>query len=99
MRTEIADLPGAYTPIEFHECTAEDYEDFSPIVRKDEAVLELWKKRGMFCLDDLPPTMAIGGIKNGGDFHSLRLLFAPCNFKSEDMGASASEDCNWSLDE
>ena len=50
----------------------------------------------MFCFDDLPPTMAIGGVKNSGDFHEISINFAPCNFNDKVFFASVSENCDWS---
>ena len=46
-------------------------------------MIDEWKKRGLYCFDELPKDASIGGTKNAGHFNEIELTFAPCNLSIE----------------
>lgn len=48
---------------------------------------------GLYCLDSLPDDVTVGGVKLGSDYNQLHILFTPCNFISEKIGAVGTQEC------
>lgn len=53
--TRFTDYESArYNILSFHPCTEDDYAKFSPVPFKEQSTVDRWKKRGLFCFDNLP---------------------------------------------
>ena len=89
------------TILDFHQCTAEDYEQFAPPTADSLALLEHYKtddKRGLFCLDwdQLGDELNLWGINDEDFYQRVEFLLVPCNYvhaEFGDYGDTISPEC------
>lgn len=92
-----ADFSRHYKTLPFHECNETDYAQFNPVASEQVEDMENLKKKGLWCLDDLPEDFSVGGSYQSSFNSEVGLMFFPCHVRGsaifENSDDVVSEEC------